>query len=183
MMGFKVKLALVFLVFLSIGIIGVYSARGIGFREGYSPIQPINFSHKTHAGVNQIQCQYCHYASKESRHAGIPPTELCMNCHTKTKSQSTEILKIRTALKDKKNIEWIRVHNLPDYAYFNHSQHVEVGKVSCQACHGEVQNMERIAQNGKMNMGWCIECHRGNEISPPKDHKSAAGGDCARCHY
>lgn len=161
----------------------IKTSREVGFREGYTPIQPINFSHKIHAGTNQISCQYCHFAADKGRHAGIPPTQLCMNCHTKIKKDSPEILKIKNALITEKNIKWTRVHNLPDYAYFNHSQHVRVGKVSCQACHGEVQKMERVTQVKSMSMGWCMECHRGNEIAPPKDHKNASGGDCAKCHY
>ncbi len=178
-----IKIILLFVVVVAIGIFAIYEARQSGFRENYAPVQPINFSHKIHAGDNKIDCMYCHFASDKGRHAGIPPTGLCMNCHTKVMPDSLEIKKIKTALTTGKNVEWVRVHNLPDFAYFNHSQHVRVGKVSCQTCHGEVQGMTVLKQDKMMNMGWCIQCHRGNEISPPNDHKSAAGGNCASCHY
>src|SRR5690606_8602751 len=106
--------------------------------EGYAPVQPISFSHKVHAGDNQIACVYCHYSAEQGRHAGIPPAELCMNCHTHVKKDSPEVGKINEALVQNKNIEWEKVHHLPDFAYFNHSQHVRVGNVSCQECHGDV---------------------------------------------
>lgn len=178
-----VKLMLLFVAIVSLGIYLIIEARKSGFREGYAPVQPVKFSHKIHAGTNKIDCMYCHFASDKGRHAGIPPTNLCMNCHTKVKTDSPEIKKVKEAVVTKKNIEWVRVHNLPDFAYFNHSQHVNVAKVSCQTCHGEVQTMEVLKQEKPMNMGWCIECHRDNKIAPPNDHKSQAGGDCARCHY
>ncbi len=171
------------IVVILAGILLVRAARKSGFREGYTPIQPIAFSHKVHAGDNQISCQYCHFAADKGRHAGIPPTALCLNCHTKIKKDSPEIAKVKEAVSSKKNIKWTRVHNLPDFAYFNHSQHVRVGNVSCQTCHGAVETMERVSQVKPMNMGWCIECHRDNKMAPPADHKSAAGGDCAKCHY
>ncbi len=174
-------LAILLLIIVGL-IVVVKTAREVGFRTGYAPVQPLNFSHKIHAGDNQISCQYCHFAADKSRHAGIPPTQLCMNCHTKIKKDSPEIIKLKKAISTQENIKWIRVHNLPDFAYFNHSQHVRVGKVSCQSCHGEVEKMERVTQVKNMSMGWCIQCHRGNEIAPPKDHKSASGGDCAKCH-
>lgn len=161
----------------------ITEARRVGFNEGYSPLQPINFSHKIHAGDNKIACQYCHFAADKGRHAGIPPTELCLNCHKKIRPEAPEILKVKEAINSGKNIEWVRVHRLPDFAYFNHSQHVRVGKVECQTCHGPVETMTRITQQGQMNMGWCINCHRTNQIAPPTDHKKASGGDCSKCHY
>lgn len=158
-------------------------ARQVSFNQGHEPQQPIAFSHKIHAGQNKIACMYCHFAADKGRHAGIPPTSLCMNCHSQIKKDSPEVKKIADALEKKKNVEWIKVHQFPDFAYFNHSQHVRVGKVSCQKCHGPVETMERVRQHETLNMGWCISCHRDAEIAPPKDHKSKAGGDCARCHY
>ena len=177
------KLLILFLIFCALSWYFVTVARDSGFRVGYSPVQPVNFSHKIHAGDNQISCQYCHFAADKGRHAGIPPTESCLNCHSKIKSNSPEIMKVKAAITSKDNVKWVRVHNLPDFAYFNHSQHVRVGKISCQACHGEVQKMDILTQEKPMNMGWCIECHRQNEIAAPKDHKNASGGDCASCHY
>jgi len=153
------------------------------FNVNYAPQQPINFSHKIHAGENKIQCLYCHYAAEKGRHAGIPPVELCMNCHNKVKMDAPEIQKLKTSLKTGKTIEWKKVHHFPDFAYFNHSQHVLVGKVSCQECHGPVETMTRLRQEKVLNMGWCLDCHRKKQIAAPEDHKSKAGGDCARCHY
>ncbi len=155
----------------------------VNFNVNYQPDQPINFSHKIHAGENKINCNYCHFAAEKGRHAGIPPTQLCFNCHDKIRKDSPEIQKIKKAMVEGKPIEWIKVHHYPDFAYFNHSQHVKVGKISCQECHGAVETMTKVKQVRELNMGWCLECHRKNEISPPTDHKSSKGGDCARCHY
>lgn len=155
----------------------------VSFNESYEPVQPINFSHKIHAGDNQLQCLYCHFAAENGRHAGIPPVGLCLNCHDKIKEDSPEIHKIKKAVEDGKTIDWVKVHHLPDFAYFNHAQHVAVGKVSCQSCHGPVETMARVRQDKSLNMGWCISCHRDSNIAPPADHKSRAGGDCAKCHY
>jgi len=179
-----VKIISLFVVIFGVGAFLISQSRLSGFREGYAPIQPVKFSHKMHAGDNKIDCMYCHFAADKGRHAGIPPTGLCMNCHTKPmKANPEEVNKIKTALASGKNIEWVRVHNLPDFAYFNHSQHVRVGKVSCQSCHGNVQEMPVLKQEKMMNMGWCIQCHRDSGIAPPQDHKTAAGGNCASCHY
>ena len=155
----------------------------VNFNEGYQPEQPIAFSHKIHAGDNQIQCLYCHFGAEQGRHAGVPPTELCLNCHKITKKDSPEVQKIHQALKSGEPVAWIKVNHFPDFAYFNHAQHVKVGKVSCQECHGPVETMDRVKQVGNLSMGWCLDCHRQKNISPPNDHKSAKGGDCARCHY
>lgn len=157
--------------------------RHVNFNESYEPQQPINFSHKIHAGENKIQCLYCHFAAEKGRHAGIPPVDLCMNCHNIVKKGSAEIGKLKNALAKGKTVEWIKVHHFPDFAYFNHSQHVKVGKISCQECHGPVETMTKMRQEKVLNMGWCLECHRKNDIAPPNDHKSAKGGDCASCHY
>lgn len=153
------------------------------FNVGYQPQQPINFSHKIHAGENKIQCLYCHFAAEKGRHAGVPPTELCLNCHSQIKKKSPEIKKIKDAVAGGKKIEWIKVHHFPDFAYFNHSQHVRVAKISCQKCHGPVETMTKMKQEKILSMGWCLDCHRKNKIAPPEDHKSKAGGDCAKCHY
>lgn len=181
MKGFK--LLLVGLLVVAAVVYLVSEARLSGFRQDYAPMQPVKFSHKVHAGDNKVDCMYCHFAADKGRHAGIPPTNLCMNCHSKIKTDSIEIQKIKTAISTGKNLEWVRVHNLPDFAYFNHSQHVNVGKVSCQTCHEDVQNMEVLRQAKPMNMGWCIQCHRDSGLAPPTDHKTAAGGNCASCHY
>lgn len=180
------KKLLVFLGVITVIIVAVVSvrfARSVGFTENYMPVQPIKFSHKVHAGANQIPCLYCHFGAEKGRHAGIPPVELCMNCHAIIKKDSPEIAKLKTALETGESIKWQKVNHFPDFAYFNHSQHVRVGKVKCQNCHGEVQTFDKMKQVGNLSMGWCLDCHREREIAPPADHKSKAGGDCARCHY
>lgn len=181
----KNKLFILIVIVVVGGIVAALTEFGrmSNFNTRYEPQQPINFSHKIHAGENKIQCLYCHFAAEKGRHAGIPPTELCLNCHTKIKTDSIEIKKVQEAVKTKKQIEWIKVHHFPDFAYFNHSQHVAVGKISCQECHGPVETMTRLRQEKTLNMGWCLDCHRQKGIAPPNDHKSKAGGDCARCHY
>ena len=179
----KITIILSLLIALGLFKIAVEEGQKVSFNEAYEPDQPINFSHKIHAGENKIQCMYCHFAAEKGRHAGVPPTELCMNCHTQIRKDSPEIDKIKKSLSQNKPIEWVKVHHLPDFAYFNHSQHVKVGKVSCQSCHGPVETMTRMRQDKSLNMGWCIDCHREKEIFPPADHKSKAGGDCAKCHY
>ncbi|MBA3900377.1 MAG: c-type cytochrome, partial [Bacteroidetes bacterium] len=141
----------------------------IGITQGYQPTQPINFSHKVHAGINDIDCQYCHSSASKSKTAGIPSLSTCMNCHKfiseGTLTGTAEIAKIYTALDYDPNtmlygsnptpIEWVRVHNLPDHAYFNHSQHVNAAGLSCQTCHGDVQDMDVVKQHSKLTMGWC----------------------------
>lgn len=193
----------------------------IGVYEGYAPEQPIKFSHKIHAGDNKINCVYCHSAAEKSRNAGIPSANVCMNCH-KAISKGTitgeaEIAKIYKALdydpatqtygNNPTPIKWIKVHNLPDLAYFNHSQHVIVGGVECQSCHGEVEKMDVIQQHAPLTMGWCIDCHRKTEVKMDggyykeihsrltddlkkkfaKDKKvtvdELGGLECAKCHY
>ncbi len=161
----------------------VTQARHIGFNQGYQPDQPIAFSHKKHAGDLEINCKYCHFGADKGRHAGVPPTELCLNCHSKVKTNSPEIKKIQEAVDSGENIQWKRVNYYPDFAYFNHAQHVNVAEFKCQKCHGPVEEMEIYWQEEKLAMGWCINCHRENKISPPTDHKRASGGDCSKCHY
>lgn len=179
----KGKIILLAVVIVFGGIYAIKQARTIGFNENYQPDQPIQFSHKIHAGENQIQCLYCHFAADKGRHAGIPPTELCLNCHKLIRKDSPEIKKITNALRNKENIFWNKVHHFPDFAYFNHAQHVNVAGISCQKCHGVVEGMTRMKQEKPLAMGWCIDCHRDNKIAPPNDHKSMTGGDCAKCHY
>ncbi|CAM1339168.1 c-type cytochrome [Tenacibaculum aestuarii] len=203
----------------------------VGVDTNYQPIQPIAFSHKIHAGDNKIDCQYCHSSAKHSKTSGIPSVNVCMNCHknisevaddtkvvmddhTLVKADlDKEIAKIYEAAgwdPDKleytgntKPIKWVRVHNLPDFAYFNHSQHVTVGGVACQKCHGPVEEMEEVYQYSPLTMGWCIDCHKetkvdlkGNEYYA-KIHEELAkkygveqvtiaqlgGKECGKCHY
>lgn len=268
-----------FLLFIGVVILGfttVNNATGYGRQIGYAPEQPIAFSHEIHAGMNKIDCQYCHDGARRSKHAVIPAANTCMNCHkavlTGTQTGTSEITKIFASIgfdpsnnkyienyetlseeeikeiytkwisdqyKEKNEltiidndgeeevqrqwdgivssltnenksqiqgpIEWVRIHNLPDHAYFNHSQHVTVGKVACQECHGEVENMEVLQQYSPLSMGWCVNCHRETEVqfkgneyyeSYAKYHEELNAGtrravtvedigglECQKCHY
>jgi mono/diheme cytochrome c family protein len=180
---------------------------GIGIQQGYAPTQPIAYSHALHAGTLQIECQYCHTGVEIGKSANIPSPNICMNCHTHIQNVqgkegiSTEIQKIYDAVDNDQPIEWVRVHNLPDLAYFNHSQHVVVGQIECQTCHGPIQEMEVVSQYSTLTMGWCIDCHRNTEIQADgneyydklvqlhNDSKDAlkvkdiGGLECAKCHY
>lgn len=153
----------------------------IGVQKGYAPDQPIKFSHAKHAGELGLNCRYCHTGVEISKSATIPSTNTCMNCHKGIKVEkdeyggetSPEIKKIYAALdyddqkqgseafgKNARPVQWTRIHNLPDHAYFNHSQHVKVGKVECQECHGPIEKMDVVQQHSTLQMGWCIDCHR-----------------------
>lgn len=183
----RIKLVLAGLVtFVVLGVVGtmiVNHMRSIARNQGYQPVQPIAYSHKIHAGDNQMNCLYCHFAAERGRHAGVPPTELCMNCHSVIKADSPEIQKIYAALEKNEPIKWAKVHHLPDHAYFNHSQHVNVGKISCQECHGEVQTMDVVRQEKPLTMGWCLDCHRAKGIAQPNPKVTATGSNCSSCHF
>ena len=185
-----------FLIILSVILLllsSAYFAYGflmqVGVDQGYMPVQPIHYSHKIHAGANQIECKYCHSSARVSKHSGIPSLNVCMNCHRNiaeyngeedlengyTKDFYTkEIKKLYTAVGwDETNqqytgetqpVKWVRIHNLPDFVYFNHAQHVEVGEIACQKCHGPVEEMDEVYQYAPLTMDWCITCHK--EIIP-----------------
>ncbi|MFJ1410859.1 c-type cytochrome [Capnocytophaga canimorsus] len=199
----------------------------IDVNQGYEPIQPIHYSHKIHAGDNQIDCKFCHSSARVSKTAGIPSLNVCMNCHETiseyngeedlangyTKEFYTgEIKKLYKAVgwdEEKREymgktepVRWVRVHNLPDFAYFNHSQHVTVAGVQCQECHGPVEEMEILHQHAPLTMGWCVECHRKTEVKMDnkyyeKIHEELSkkygvekltiaqmgGLECGKCHY
>lgn len=184
---------------------GLYN---VGVHQGYTPTQPIAFSHKVHAGDFKIDCNYCHTGVRTSKSANIPSVNICLNCHssivkiTDATELSTEIQKIYDAKTNNTPIEWIRVHNLPDLAYFNHAQHYEVGGLECQTCHGPIEEMEVVRQHSNLTMGWCIDCHRTqalktkdnayyddlvelhNETSKkPMIVEDIGGLECAKCHY
>ncbi|WDF68182.1 cytochrome c3 family protein [Sphingobacterium oryzagri] len=214
LVGFAVLMLVAFLA-----VLGWNTLWNVGVHQGYEPVQPIKFSHQIHAGVNQIECQYCHGGAFKSKNASIPSANVCMNCHnTVTASDhydgelSPEIAKIYRALdydpetreygNNPKPIQWVRVHNLPDFAYFNHSQHVVVAGVECQTCHGPVETMEEIYQYSPLTMKWCIDCHRTTEVNTDnayydqlieaheklkKGEKMTAamigGLECGKCHY
>ncbi|MGC6367683.1 MAG: cytochrome c3 family protein [Candidatus Marinamargulisbacteria bacterium] len=126
---------------------------------GYQPTQPIPFSHAKHVDEIGLDCRYCHSNVEKAGHSNIPATETCMNCHKQVKTDSKHIKKLTKHYETGKPIEWIKVHMLPDYVYFNHSAHVNVG-VSCVQCHGQINKMEKVYQAEPLSMGWCLECHR-----------------------
>ena len=187
----KSYIALVCVVlFLVGGYLTVQGAIGLGRTQDYQPEQPIFYSHKVHAGTNQISCLYCHNGAQESKHANIPSLNICMNCHLgineykgpdklidgdgNERDGTAEIEKLYKYAgyefgklwdpSKAKPIEWTRIHNLPDHVYFNHSQHVTVGKVACQSCHGEIQKMNEVYQFADLSMGWCVNCHRNTQV-------------------
>jgi len=126
---------------------------------GYRPVQPVAYSHKLHAGDLGIDCRYCHWAVEKSPHANVPSTKTCMNCHTLIGTDNEKLLLVRESWATKEPIPWVRVHKLPDYAYFNHAAHVTAG-VGCASCHGNVATMERVMQVKPLSMSWCLDCHR-----------------------
>lgn len=155
----------------------------VGSQQGYEPEQPIAFSHALHAGEYKIECLYCHSGAERSRHAGVPSPSVCMNCHSQVKKDSPEVLKVAQAITSGRPIEWVKVHRLPDFAYFNHSRHVTRGGVACQSCHGPVQTMARVKQVESMSMGWCLDCHRAVARDPANAGTLSPPTDCAACHY
>lgn len=182
---------------------GLYT---IGVQQGYQPKQPIAFSHKVHAGQYEIDCKYCHTGVIKGKSANIPSPNICMNCHAQIKTGTNtgegEIAKIYAAIQNNKPIEWVRIHNLPDLAYFNHSQHVVVGGIECQTCHGPIQEMDVVKQYSLLTMGWCIDCHRKTDVNTKgneyydklvKLHDEKKNGkmkvedigglECSKCHY
>ena len=175
---------------------------------GYQPAQPVPYSHALHAGQLGIDCRYCHNTVERAAHAAVPPTETCMNCHAAIYPESPNLLAVRESYASGMPIPWVRVHDLPDYAYFNHSAHVNRG-VGCVECHGRIDKMEVVYQAEPLNMGWCLDCHRNpaprlrpvDEITnmawePPADEREALvlgaelrerydvrpPEDCSTCH-
>jgi len=199
----------------------------VGVDQNYEPVQPIHYSHRIHAGSNGIDCKYCHSSARTSKTAGIPSLNVCMNCHknisevsdtTATAEHSkafydSQIQKLYDAVgwdrstqgytKKPQPVKWVRIHNLPDFAYFNHSQHVTVAGIECQKCHGPVQTYEVMKQFAPLTMGWCVNCHRETEVKMEgnayyeKVHKELSkkygvdkltaaqmgGLECGKCHY
>lgn len=151
--------------------------------QGYAPAQPISYSHAVHAGAMQVPCQYCHFSAEHGPHAGIPPAQVCMNCHKQVLPEHPEILKVSAALRAGTPIEWARVNWLPDHAFFDHGIHVTAG-VECQRCHGDVQAMGRVEQAAPLTMGFCVDCHRDVSQGPAgRRTQASALTDCAVCHH
>lgn len=235
----KVVIALIAII-LIVGF-GIWLTKGseFGRQKNYMPKQPIFYSHKVHAGINQINCLYCHAGAEKSRHAMIPSTNVCMNCHKQineyTGAESHPLVDLEgnkvdgnkeikklyeyagwdAEKKDYKRdasgnilakpVEWVKIHNLPDHVYFNHSLHVVSGKIACQRCHGNIEEMDEVYQFADLSMGWCVNCHRETKVQfadnnyysifqkyhqEIKEGKrtdvkvSDIGGlECQRCHY
>ena len=198
----------------------------IGVNQGYEPVQPIHYSHKIHSGDNEIDCNYCHSSARVSKHSGIPSLNVCMNCHKSIYEYNgettdeyskefydAEIQKLYKAVGwddesqeytgETQAVKWVRIHNLPDFSYFNHAQHVSVGGIECQTCHGPVEEMEIMYQYSPLTMGWCINCHRETNVKVKdnqyyeKIHEQLSkkygvekltaaqmgGLECGKCHY
>ncbi len=235
----KIYIAMIAIIFFIVG--GFYvtkGAIGLGRQKNYQPVQPIYYSHKVHAGINQINCLYCHGSAWESKTAGIPAVNICMNCHKAITTYekgpklynengdeingTAEIAKLYKAAgfdpakpsswdpTKAKPLEWVKIHNLPDHVYFNHSQHVRAGKVQCQSCHGEITAMDEVKQFSELSMGWCVNCHRQTKVDFNYDStkgnkfysiyekfhndikagkmdsvtvKDIGGLECQKCHY
>ena len=226
---------LVLVLFVVGGYYVVQGAIGLGRQKDYQPEQPIFYSHKVHAGTNQISCLYCHGGAWDSKMAGVPSLNVCMNCHAAINDYKGEALhreddkevdgtaeiqklysytgydpKAGKYTEPGKQIEWVKIHNLPDHVYFNHSQHIRAGKVQCQTCHGSITQMNEVKQFSELSMGWCINCHRTTKVNFPDsagngnkfysiyekfNHNLATGKmdsvtveniggtECQKCHY
>jgi len=170
-------------VVLLVTILGVgWYTQPDRYVRGYAPEQPIPYSHRLHAGTLRIPCQYCHSGADKSRQAGIPSVQKCMNCHGVTRTDSLHIKKLAALLASGEPMRWKRVHDLPDYVYFDHRPHVTAG-ILCQTCHGEIQTMEAVSQHMSMRMANCLGCHRDPQDALPADSKIQRGPEhCNACH-
>ena len=234
----KIVIAIVaIIIFIMAGYWLVNGAINEGRQQNYQPRQPIFYSHKVHAGINQISCLYCHAGAEKSRQAMIPSSNICMNCHKQINSYSKDVplvdaegnevdgtKEIQKLYKyagwnpETKSynhnadgsiaatpIQWVKIHNLPDHVYFNHSQHVKVGQIQCQRCHGQIQDMTEVFQFAPLSMGWCINCHRQTQVQFTSNNyysiyekyheelksgkrtgvtvEDIGGTECQKCHY
>lgn len=149
--------------------VGAFQLYGVFSNKGYQPVQPIPFSHVLHAGVMKMECLYCHSQAEKGPHAGIPSLDLCMGCHSQVMTSSPYIQTLAKYYEEGKPVPWVRIHHLPEHAYFSHRWHVAAG-VACQTCHGPIQNMPVVGQWRKMEMKDCVECHRQNTYVEQIDH-------------
>ncbi len=178
----KVRLPLTLFVALLAYIITFYVSRPERDGIGYKPSQPIAYSHKLHAGIMKIDCQYCHTGVTKERHALVPSTNICMNCHRIAKKQQPEIIKLTKYYEDNTPIPWKRIHKIPEYAYFNHSVHVNYG-VKCETCHGNIADMDKVKQMKGWTMTACLNCHRHPEQYLPYIKNAKQGPtNCGVCH-
>ena len=165
----RIVAALVGLLVLGGAAFAVYVGHPQVIMTGYQPVQPVPYSHKLHAGDLGMDCYYCHFTANKAAFAAVPPTEVCMNCHTRVKPQSPRLTKVQESYRNGTPIEWVRVHRLPDFVFFNHQAHVTAG-VSCVSCHGRVDQMVEVKQVQPLNMAFCLDCHRNPapNIRPPE---------------
>jgi hypothetical protein len=186
-------------------VLSVYGLSGRTTNTGYQPTQPVPFSHALHAGELGMDCRYCHNTVEKAARAAVPPTQTCMNCHSSIRKQSEKLLPVRQSYASGMPVPWVRVHDLPDYVYFNHSAHVSRG-VGCVSCHGRIDKMDVVYQAEPLTMGWCLNCHRNPEKfvrpvetvtrmdwQPPEDQTTFGrklcqanqlkpSSDCSTCH-
>jgi len=178
----RIRLPLILFVAAAAFIITYFFSRAERDGIGYAPEQPINYSHKLHAGQMKIDCQYCHTSVDKGRHAGIPSVSVCMNCHTVAQKDKPEIIKLTDYYKKAKALKWNRIHKVPDYAYFNHSVHVNKG-ILCESCHGKVETMEKVTQVNSFTMAACLDCHKNAHAKLPYLKNVNKGPDhCWACH-
>jgi mono/diheme cytochrome c family protein len=220
-------------LFLVGGYLVTKGAIGLGRNKEYQPVQPIFYSHKVHAGTNQVNCLYCHGGAQDGKHANIPSLNVCMNCHAAINEYKGEKIYTEEGVEvngteqikklyeyagftpgqpwdasKAKPVNWVKIHNLPDHVYFNHSQHIKAGKVQCQTCHGEITKMDEVKQFAELSMGWCVNCHRETKVQfkengfysmYEKYHEELKNGkidsvkgvtvekiggtECQKCHY
>lgn len=163
------------ILYIFIGVITFGAGYGVNqlYFSDRAPLQPINFSHKIHAGENKIPCMYCHIYADRSRVSGAPNVQRCMGCHKVIKTDSPEIQKLASYWDRKEPIPWVKVHHLPDYVYFPHKRHIKAG-LECQLCHGNVQSMPVVTRVSSLKMGWCLNCHDKKQVKN--------GRDCWTCH-
>jgi hypothetical protein len=180
----KIRLPLILFIVVSTFVITFYVSRTERDGVGYMPPQPIKYSHKLHAGEMGIDCQYCHIGVTKGRHALVPSVNVCMNCHTVARKNQPEIIKLTQYYEEGKPLPWKRIHKVPEYAYFNHSVHVNKG-IDCESCHGNIREMEEVSQMKSFTMGSCLECHRNPHENLPyleKEKVNLGPEHCAACH-
>jgi hypothetical protein len=184
--NFKVRLPIIAFVIIAVFAITYYASYAERNSIGYTPDQPVKFSHKLHAGSMQIDCKYCHTGVDVSRAASIPSVDICMNCHTLARTDKPEIQKLKNYYDSNIPLEWKRVHKVPEFVYFNHSSHVNKG-IDCSSCHGDVAKIEVIGQVNSFTMGACLTCHRQPEskisnFEEIKGNLKKGPENCAACH-
>lgn len=178
----KIRVPLILFFVAATFVLTFYFSRAERDGIGYTPEQPIKYSHKLHAGDMGIDCQYCHTGVTKGRHALVPSVNICMNCHAVARKNQPEIIKLTKYFEEGKPVPWKRVHKVPEYAYFNHSVHVNKG-IDCESCHGNVREMEEVSQVRGFTMTACLECHRNPEEHLPYLEKVNIGPEhCAACH-